>query len=115
MWFQLSIICIWVCLKIAYPYTQWLMGNIPYFQTNPNISGSYPRTKLQLLVSLAGFFHQEAATIALHQGFEKGVGIEPWTEPHFSRPEPHLCRGKTGARRFLREVVRRQLFFEMLR
>ena len=37
---------IWVCLKIVYPYTQWLMiiipmkngyfiGNIPYFQTDP--------------------------------------------------------------------------------
>ena len=38
----------WVCLKIVYPYTQWLMiiiprkngyfiGNIPYFQTNPSV------------------------------------------------------------------------------
>ena len=27
---------------------------------------------------LAGFLHQEAAAIALHQGFEKGVGVEPW-------------------------------------
>lgn len=79
MWFQLSILCIYT--NIFLDYTQ---------RDNSNC----------WLVSLAGFFHQEAATIALHQGFEKGVGIEPWTEPHFSRPEPRLCRGKTGARRF---------------
>ena len=41
---------IWVCLKIAYPYTQWFcwslsllncyfIGNIPHFQTNPYLVG----------------------------------------------------------------------------
>ena len=40
--------CIWVCLKIVYPYTHWLVimipiingyfiGGIPHFQTNPNV------------------------------------------------------------------------------
>ena len=48
----------WVCLKIVYPYTQWLMiiirilngyfiGGIPHFQTYPDVSkhGGFPDAK----------------------------------------------------------------------
>ena len=72
---QMNLGPIWVCLKIVYPYTQWLcwslsllngyfIGNIPHFQTNPFEFWVYPSViqhgnwKFLMGVPMGGIFQQ---------------------------------------------------------